>query len=154
MVKHTTNDAQDSDPAFSPDGNKIAFRSRRDGNSEIYLLTLGTLGLQRLTNNPAPDLQPDFSPNGSKIAFTSYRDGESEIYTMNSDGTGVQRVTKDPGGADYAPAFSPDGGWIVFSETNGLGNAEIYTKKLDGTGEQRLTSTAEADVQPDWQPLP
>jgi Tol biopolymer transport system component len=154
VVRHTTNDAQDSEPAFSPDGNKIAFRSKRDGgNSEIYLLTLGTLGLQRLTNNPAPDLNPNFSPNGSKIAFTSFRDGGNpEIYTMNSDGTGQTRITNDPG-IDFTPAFSPDGSWIAFSETNG-GNAEIYTKKLDGLGEQRLTSTAEADVQPDWQPLP
>jgi Tol biopolymer transport system component len=153
VVRDTTNDAQDSEPAFSPDGNKIAFRSRRDGNSEIYLLMLGTLGLQRLTNNPAPDLQPDFSPNGSKIAFTSYRDGESEIYTMNSDGTGVQRVTNDPGGADYAPAFSPDGSWLAYTAMYSS-NAEIYTKKLDGTGEQRLTSTAADDALPDWQPLP
>jgi Tol biopolymer transport system component len=153
VARHTTNDTQDSDPAFSPDGNKIAFRSRRDGNSEIYLLTLGTLGLQRLTNNPAPDLSPNFSPNGSKIAFTSFRDGGNpEIYTMNANGTGQTRITNDPG-IDFDPAFSPDGSWIVFSETNG-GNAEIYTKKLDGTRAQRLTSTAEADVQPDWQPLP
>ena len=153
VARHTTNDAQDSDPAFSPDGNKIAFRSRRDNNSEIYLLTLGTLGLQRLTNNPAPDLSPNFSPNGSKIAFTSFRDGGNpEIYTMNANGTGQTRITNDPG-IDFDPAFSPDGSWIVFSETNG-GNSEIYTKKLDGTGAQRLTSTAEADVQPDWQPLP
>jgi Tol biopolymer transport system component len=153
VARHTTNDTQDSDPAFSPDGNKIAFRSRRDGNSEIYLLTLGTLGLQRLTNNPAPDLSPNFSPNGSKITFTSFRDGGNpEIYTMNANGTAQTRITNDPG-IDFDPAFSPDGSWIVFSETNG-GNAEIYTKKLDGTGAQRLTSTAEADVQPDWQPLP
>jgi Tol biopolymer transport system component len=155
VVRHTTNDADDSDPAFSPDGNKIAFRSKREGNSEIYLLTLGTLGLKRLTNNTAPDVLPNFSPNGNKIAFTSFRDGgNSEIYTMNSDGTGQPtRITNDPG-IDFEPAFSPDGSWIVFRQTNGLGNSEIYTKKLDGLGEQRLTSTAEADVQPDWQPLP
>jgi Tol biopolymer transport system component len=71
---------------------------------------------------------------------------------MNANGTAQTRITNDPG-IDFDPAFSPDGSWIVFSETNG-GNAEIYTKKLDGTGAQRLTSTAEADVQPDWQPLP
>jgi Tol biopolymer transport system component len=153
-VRLTDDPAQDSDPAISPDGNKIAFRSKRDGNSEIYTARLDGTGLQRLTNNPAPDLEPNFSPNGSKIAFTSYRDVESEIYTMNStDGTGVQRVTNEPGGIDYAPAFSPDGGWIAYTAMYG-GNAEIYTKKLDGTGQQRLTSTAADDAQPDWQPLP
>jgi tricorn protease len=73
---------------------------------------------------------------------------------MNAtDGTGVQRVTNDPGGIVFDPAFSPDGSWIAYSATYG-GNSEIHTKKLDGTGAQRLTSTAEADVQPDWQPLP
>jgi Tol biopolymer transport system component len=153
-IRLTTNEAQDSDPAISPDGNKIAFRSRRDGgNSEIYTMKLDGTGAQRLTNNPATDVLPNFSPNGSKIAFTSFRDGgNSEIYTMNSDGTGQTRITNDPG-IDYDPAFSPDGSWIVYSATNG-GNAEIYTKKLDGLGAQRLTSTGEADVQPDWQPLP
>ncbi|MCH8275629.1 MAG: PD40 domain-containing protein, partial [Armatimonadetes bacterium] len=63
-------------------GAKIAFSSKRDGNSEIYIMNADGTGLTNLTNIAAFDWAPAFSPDGSKVAFSSYRDGNWEIYVM------------------------------------------------------------------------
>ena len=85
----------DRDPAFSPDGPKIAFWSHRDGNEEIYVMNADGSGQTRLTNNAVGDGQPAFSPDGSKIAFTSAPDGNRAIYVMNADGNGQTRLTNN-----------------------------------------------------------
>jgi Tol biopolymer transport system component len=47
----TRNPAADHDPAWSPDGQKIAFRSTRDGNDEIYVVNADGSGLRNLTRD-------------------------------------------------------------------------------------------------------
>jgi Tol biopolymer transport system component len=149
--------------AFPGKNGKIVFSSNREGNSEIYTMNTDGTGLKRITNDPAGDIQPAFSPGGSgqsRLAFTSTRDTISnpprdnyDIYWANSNGTGQEiRLTTNEA-QDSDPAISPDGNKIAFRSFRD-GNSEIYTMKLDGTGAQRLTSTAETDVEPDWQPLP
>jgi len=65
QTRLTTTDplVDDFEPAWSPDGNKIAFVSDRDGNREIYFMNAGGSGQTRLTNDPASDLGPAWSPN-------------------------------------------------------------------------------------------
>ncbi len=52
----------DDQPAWSPDGTKIAFRSNRDGNFEIYVMNVDGTGQTRLTNDPAEDTDPAWRP--------------------------------------------------------------------------------------------
>ena len=136
------------EPAWSPDGSKIAFRSGIDGNWEIYVMNSDGTGLTRLTNNFAGDVWPAWSPNGSKIAFSSQRDGNGEIYAMNSDGSGQTRLTNSSA-EDQMPTWSPDGSKIAF-QSNRDGNAEIYTMSADGSNQTRLTSNPANDGAPDW----
>ena len=56
----TTNLAQDYNPTWSPDGNRIAFQSDRDGNTEIYVMHADGSNQTRLTNNKATDQVPDW----------------------------------------------------------------------------------------------
>ena len=91
---------------------KIAFRSNRSGNYDIY--TISTTGgtLNRITQDPGLDLDPDWSPDGNRIAFASDRQGgDYEIYSASSTGleTDVQRVTTGTSGSDNSPVYSPDG---------------------------------------------
>ena len=58
----TNNPAGDVDPAWSPDGSRIAFHSDRDGNAEIYVMNADGSGQTNLTNNPAEDGLPAWSP--------------------------------------------------------------------------------------------
>jgi TolB protein len=81
----TTHTAEDTDPAWSPGGEKIAFSSKRSGTYQIYVM--GSDGSQqtRLTKNSGNDFHPCFSPEGERIAFDSNRDDavnkKTQIYS-------------------------------------------------------------------------
>jgi TolB protein len=103
-------------PAWSPDGNKMAFRRMLgERNSEVFLVNKDGSGEKNLTDNPAFDGWPAWSPDGSKIAFASNRDGGKnyEIYIMNPDGSAVQKVASTEGRATD-PQWSRDGKSIYF----------------------------------------
>ena len=101
----TPQDSSDSyQPAWSPDGTKIAFGSNRDGNGEIYVMDVNGANVVRLTTHSAEDGQPAWSPDGSKIAFVTARDGNAEIYLMNAtDGSELVNLTNNAD-ADFTPA--------------------------------------------------
>ena len=140
----------ESDPSWSPDGSKIAFRSNRDGNFEIYVMSASGSDPVRLTTAPAGDYDPVWSPDGTRIAFVSERDGKSEIYVMNADGSDLVRLTNN-NAHDADPSWSPDGRKIAFSSDRD-GNSEIYAMNVDGSGVVRLTKNDGYDGEPDWSP--
>jgi len=106
IVNLTSHPAHDADPTWSPDGNRIAFSSRRDGNWEIYLMDSEGGSLVNLTNNEADDRYPTWSPDGRRIAFSSERDGNWEIYILSLEDGALTRLTDDPGD-DIQPRWSP-----------------------------------------------
>ena len=79
----TDDPAYDGEPAWSPDGTRIAFSSSRDGDLDIYLLELASGALRRVTDDPAADYQPAWAPDSRQLAFTSWRDGNQEIYAVS-----------------------------------------------------------------------
>jgi Tol biopolymer transport system component len=145
----TTATGADLDPAWSPDGSKIAFASERDGNFEIYSMGSSGENPVRLTQNSASDFRPAWSPDGSRIAFVSNRDGNSEIYVMNADGTNQARLTNNDA-SDSDPDWSPDGTRIAFSSEREIGG--IWVMSADGSDPHRLTSNSSGDYQPAWSP--
>ena len=99
---------QDRYPAWSPDGDKIAFMSKRDGNFEIYVVGVDGSNETRLTRDEGPDRSPAWSPDSKRIAFESYREGSNDVYVMDADGSNVRKLTD--GKESYSqPAWSPDG---------------------------------------------
>ena len=161
-------------PAWSPDGNRIAFVSNRDGNWEIYSMNTDGTDQRRLTNNTYFDATPAWSPAGDTIAFSSGRDGTDGIDLMNSDGTEQRRVivcdSLDVLGLKCSycsePAWSPDGSRIAFSAgwtTAGHGYyavSDLYIVDL-GSGAlshftngpyQNISPGADVDSSPSWSP--
>jgi TolB protein len=100
-IQTITDSDQDTAPALSPDGDRMAFMSRRDGNWEIYIINADGSGLQRLTENPAQDGLPTWSPDGRAIAFVSSRGGSWSVWAMSPTGRQQQEL--------FAMEGSPDG---------------------------------------------
>ena len=122
----------DRDPAWSPDGTRIAFTSDLDGDDEIYTMNPDGSDVLQLTSNNHLDWDPAWSPDGTRIAYTSDLDGDHEIYTMNPDGSDVRRHT-DNGAGDWAPSWTPDGSHIVFETLRG-GSREHVAARMDDPG--------------------
>lgn len=142
-------------PAWSPDGQRIAFATNRDGNFEIYVMEADGSRQHRLTRNPGEDVLPTWSPDGTRVAFSSDRanSGQGDIYVMSANGAAPRRLTESPA-YDAGAAWSPDGTKIVFtSDRDAVGeNGEIYMMDADGSGETRLTRDPAYDSDPTWSP--
>ena len=83
-------------PALQSPPEKVVFVSDRDGNDEIYSMSIDGSNLKRLTNDKAGDRQPCWSPDGKRIVWSSNRGGKNwDIWVMNADGTDQQNLTDD-----------------------------------------------------------
>jgi Tol biopolymer transport system component len=144
-----------SDPVWSPDGEKIAFNSDRDGDFEIYVMDSDGTDLVKITDNNDNDASPSWSPDGKRMAFTSYSNDSSSISIMNSDGSMKQSIYQ--GG--WGPSWSPDGDKIAFAKmSTNKGNviSLIYTMNADGSDVKHFFGDEEGKglggTDPAWSP--
>jgi Tol biopolymer transport system component len=177
--KLATKPAQDDNPAWSPDGRRLAFQAETQGrntdrNTDIYVMNADGSGLRRITREPTYDTAPSWSPNGTRIAFSSVHlqdvpaalssasapapskgnqegSGQSGIYTIRADGTGLRQLTHEP--EDQYPDWSPDGKTIAFGRP-AKGRGGIYTVNSGGGQLKRLTTPPKgvSDHEPCWSP--
>ncbi len=96
-------------PAYSPDGNFLAFQATVEDNTDIYILDLASGEIQQLTIHPTQDTKPTWSPDGTQLAFVTGRDGNAEIYVMARDGSNKRNLTNHPARDDW-PHWSPSVG--------------------------------------------
>jgi len=104
--KLTSEPVSHTQPAWSHNGQYLAFAKNIDGNNEIFLLELNTNNQIQITHHPAKDNMPTWSPDDSQIAFVSNRDGNDEIYIMDFDGSNLYNLTQNPAD-DWYPSWSP-----------------------------------------------
>ncbi len=150
----------DMNPAWSPDGQMLAFFSGLDG--QIHVVNIedafhqhkiyDTKPLTSVGNTFSFGFSPVWSSDGKKFAFISKQNGNAEIYVINMDGTGETRLTNNQAD-DLSPSWSPDGKKIAFV-SNRDGNQEIYVMDADGSHLLRLTNNDIDDWGPVWQPQP
>lgn len=141
-VERLTSTGANGFPAWSPDGRLLALEI--DG--DIYLMTLATRGLRRLTYAPANGRHPAWSPDGTQIAFASTRNGRSQIFVARADGSDPQPVVTMPTGDAVDPAWSPDGRRIAFVRVSGgppppgaAGEGVVYVMERDSGSLARIS---------------
>jgi WD40 repeat protein len=117
------------------DSRSVVFGSMRDGNWEIYLVSVEGGEPRRLTNDPASDAAPAVSPDGRTIVFTSDRGGTRRVWRMGTDGSGAAPLSEQQGAM---LAWSPDGRRIAFVG-QADGSAGVFVMNADGTAVQRVT---------------
>lgn len=144
-VRLTNHIAIDGYPAYSPDGNKIAFSSNRDGLPAIYVMNADGSDVRKLTNSLPNSSAPAWSSDGTKLYFKS----EGRAYVMNAEGG---NPTKIPGPFGV---LSPDGKKTVFVDALVPGSAdswEIFVGDAAGGNAIRLTNNHSLDADPSWSP--
>ncbi|WP_020562397.1 InlB B-repeat-containing protein [Methylosarcina fibrata] len=142
------------EPAWSPDGSKIAFAGVRfeqytdpgtgqliqgaqyeivtvnpDGSGE-QIVSAGT-GTTSRTQFLEEDRAPAWSPDGTQILFMSQSQDPSccgpwQIWKVNKDGSNDANLSNDASVNDMFPSWSPDGTQILFSRADGFGGSDIY----------------------------
>ena len=150
-------------PAWSAQGDWIAFTSDRTGSADLFRMRPDGTGLERLTDDPAFDDQAAFSPDGKQIVFVSTRAaGRANLWILDIASHNVTRLTSGNGG-DFRPAWSPDSQWIAFSSDRGsdlpsakgrwerLQLVDLYVIHPDGTGLRRVSQHGNFCGSPKWQ---
>ena len=148
----TNSPANEFEPAFSPDGQRMAYVSyRHDGYAEIYVMNLQTKVSHRLTHHPKHDNNPAWSPDGRWIAFDSNREGTYDIYKIEPDGKNLQRLTHE-GRRNLNPAWSPDSQFIAFDSSGRVDKRGIYIMDADGGNPRHLANQPRAGLVSSWSP--
>jgi Tol biopolymer transport system component len=142
----TRHPAQEYDPAWSPDGTKIAFSRFTGRRYQIFVMNADGTNAVQLTQGDSAASDAAWSRDGSRIAFTRCR-GSCDVYVMNADGGGVRRLTYGEHPGDWSPTWSPDGRRIAFADLMGL-----FVMNADGGDLQRLTDGPADDNNPAWSP--
>ena len=148
------------EPAWSPDGEKIVFRSNQADNPDLepeavdLLVVSATGGAARKIEAPAgPKQKPVFSPDGKQVCYSSTLGGSYQIWHLPSLGSIALQLTKTQ--APYSDAltvWSPDGRNVVFY-SNRSGSWDIWSVDLAGRGEpKQLTHFESNENYPAWSP--
>lgn len=139
----------DGDAKLDGTATWVAFTSTRNGNYDIYKVTLDGGNLTQLTDDEFVNIMGSWSPNG-EIAFTSNRNGNWDIFVMESDGSNVRELVATEAD-EGSPSFSPDGSEVVFV-SDADGSFDLYTADANGSNVRQLTSAPEDESFPSWSP--
>ncbi len=98
---------------WSPDGKRLAYCAERNGQYDIYTISVDSGQESQLTNLPGLDDGPEYSPDGRYIWFNSTRTGLMQIWRMETDGSDPVHMVKEDANC-WFPHLSPDGNWVVY----------------------------------------
>ncbi|MDI3491137.1 MAG: TolB protein [Thauera sp.] len=132
-------------PAWSPDGQRLAYVSFEQKKPIVYVHTLATGQRRVVANFKGSNSAPAWSPDGNQLAVVLTKDGQSQLYILNADGSGVRRLASSSG-IDTEPFWGNDSN-IYFTSDRG-GSPQIYRISAGGGSAQRVTFDGSYNVTP------
>ena len=137
-------------PAWSPDGNRLAYVSFEGDRARIFVQRLDTGERKAVSSHKGINGAPAWSPDGNRLALTLSKDGNPEIYVLDLRTEQTQRITNSKA-IDTEPAWTSDGGTLLFTSDRG-GAPQIYRQALGGGGAQRVTFEGSYNARPELSP--
>lgn len=166
-VRITSDDAEQQDVAWSPDGTRIAFAAVRDGTYDIVVANADGSGIRAVTDLPADERNPSWSPDGERLAFALEGPGETfAVYVTALDGGRARKIVQEEHCFVGDPRWSPDGdlitvaiGGLITSGGGGAnpdcisgGDIDIFRTTAEGGPLEQVTKGRADDTWADWSP--
>jgi len=151
----------DGNPAWSPDGKRIAFERNvsedpRRRRLELFVVDRDGSNLEQLTDDNALTGEPSWAPDGRHIAFSSNRNKGLDIYVIDIFTREIRQLTHTPALREWAadPSWSPDGKYIAYRYGKPpVGSTTIYVMNADGKGQHPLVPVDDwMRYAPSWSP--
>ncbi len=124
-------------PAWSPDGQSLAYVSFENNRPEIFVQHLATAKRSKITGFKGINGAPSWSPDGKELAIVLSRDSSPDIYTINVESKKLKRLTTHRA-IDTEPVWSPDGQSIIFTSDRS-GSPQLYEIPVTGGQPKRIT---------------
>ncbi|MBM4190306.1 MAG: Tol-Pal system protein TolB [Betaproteobacteria bacterium] len=134
-------------PAWSPDGNQIAYVSFEERRPIVYVQTLSDGKRRAVSRFRGSNSAPAWSPDGKRIVVALTRDQSSQLYQVDALGQGEPVRLMRSSSIDTEPVYSQDGRFIFFTSDRG-GSPQIYRFELASGETQRITFDGSYNVSP------
>jgi Tol biopolymer transport system component len=159
VVPFTSFEGHEGSPAFSPDGNQIAFAwdGGTSDNIDIYVKLIDVGTPLRLTTHPGIDSSPTWSPDGRYIAFSRFSESEKGIFIVPALG-GTERKLYSPDWGHFAfgaVVWSPDGKFLAYLDRSSSDTVGIWLLSVENLERRQLTwppAQSLADMVPAFSP--
>lgn len=144
-------DQQLLEPAWSPDGSRLAYVTEEGGQSQIFVARADGSAAVNVTKSDFLERNPTWSPDGKRLAWTRVEQNVHTIWTMQSDGSGATRIS-DPTVMCSNPSWSSDGKTIAYAtQRPGESNFRLWQMIADGADPHELfKQLAIRTVYPAW----
>ncbi|MGP1928646.1 MAG: Tol-Pal system beta propeller repeat protein TolB [Arsenophonus sp. NC-WZS1-MAG3] len=125
-------------PAWSADGEKLAYVTFESTSSALVIQTLATGEVRQITAFPRHNGAPTFSPNGRKLAFALSKSGSLNLYVMDLVSGQTQQITNDRSN-NTEPSWMPDSQTLIYTSDQ-AGHPQIYKLNINpGSMPERIT---------------